>query len=67
MGAVNAPPGHGPRKTLCTPFVRASRMGVFSRIFAALAGKAGEPYRLIIDSTHLKAHRSAASIRTGAA
>jgi transposase len=59
----DAPPGHVPRKTLCTPFVRSSRMGVFSRIFAALAGKAGEPYRLIIDSTHLKAHRSAARLR----
>jgi hypothetical protein len=38
-------------------------MGVFSRIFAALAGEAGEPDRLIIDSTHLKAHRTAASLR----
>jgi ornithine cyclodeaminase/alanine dehydrogenase-like protein (mu-crystallin family) len=40
-------------------------MGVFSRIFAALAGEAGEPDRLIIDSTHLKAHRTAASLRKG--
>jgi hypothetical protein len=39
-------------------------MGVFSRIFAALAGEAGEPDRLTIDSTHLKAHRTAASLRT---
>jgi ornithine cyclodeaminase/alanine dehydrogenase-like protein (mu-crystallin family) len=39
---------------------------VFSRIFAALAGEAGEPDRLIIDSTHLKAHRTAASLlKTG--
>lgn len=37
-------------------------MGVFSQIFAALAGEAGEPVRLIIDSTHLKAHRTAASL-----
>lgn len=37
-------------------------MGVFDRIFAALAGEAGEPDRLIIDSTHLKAHRTAASL-----
>jgi ornithine cyclodeaminase/alanine dehydrogenase-like protein (mu-crystallin family) len=33
-----------------------------SRIFAALAGEAGEPDRLIIDGTHLKAHRTAASL-----
>ena len=44
------------------PSTTASSAGVFSRIFAALAGEAGEPDRLIIDSTHLKAHRTAASL-----
>jgi transposase len=58
----DAPPGYGPHKTLYNRFVRWSRLGVFSRIFAALAGEAGEPDRLIIDSTHLKAHRTAASL-----
>jgi putative transposase len=58
----DAPPGYGPHKTLYNRFVRWSRMGVFSRIFAALAGEAGEPDRLIIDNTHLKAHRTAASL-----
>jgi transposase len=58
----DAPPDYGPHKTLYNRFVRWSRMGVFSRIFAALAGEAGEPDRLIIDSTHLKAHRTAASL-----
>ena len=58
----DAPPGYGPHKTLYNRFVRWSRMGVFSRIFAALAGEAREPDRLIIDSTHLKAHRTAASL-----
>ena len=58
----DAPPAYGPHKTLYNRFVRWSRMGVFSRIFAALAGEAGEPDRLIIDSTHLKAHRTAASL-----
>ena len=56
----DAPPGYGPHKTLYNRFVRWSRMGVFSRIFAALAGEAGEPDRLTIDSTHLKALRTAA-------
>ena len=37
-------------------------MGVFSRIVAALAGEAGEPDRLITDSTHLKAQRATASL-----
>ena len=58
----DAPHGYGPHKTLYNRFVRWSRMGLFSRIFAALAGEAGEPDRLIIDSTHLKAHRTAASL-----
>jgi transposase len=58
----DAPPGYGPHKTLYNRFVRWSRMGVFDRIFANLAGEAGEPDRLIIDSTHLKAHRTAASL-----
>jgi hypothetical protein len=52
MGAVDAPLAYGPYKTLCNRFVRSSRMGVFSRIFAALAGEAGAPDRLIIDRTH---------------
>ena len=58
----DAPPGYGPHKTLYNRFVRWSRMGVFSRIFAALAAEAGPPERLMIDSTHLKAHRTAASL-----
>ena len=58
----DAPPSYGPHKTLYNRFVRWSRMGVFDRIFAALAGEAGEPDCLIIDSTHLKAHRTAASL-----
>jgi hypothetical protein len=38
---------------------------VFNRIFAELAGKAGEPDRIMIDATHLKAHRTAASLLKG--
>jgi hypothetical protein len=38
-------------------------MGVFDRIFVALAAEAGPPSRLTIDATHLKAHRTAASLR----
>lgn len=40
-------------------------MGVFNRIFAILAAKMRKPYRLIIDSAHLKAHRTAASLLKG--
>jgi transposase len=58
----DAPRGYGPPKTLYNRFVRWSRMGVFNRIFAELAWKAGTPDRLMIDATHLKAHRTAASL-----
>nr|WP_198383362.1 hypothetical protein [Roseomonas sp. KE2513] len=36
-------------------------MGVFNRILARLARQAGEPERLMVDATHLKANRFAAS------
>lgn len=59
----DAPVGYGPHKTLYNRFVRWSRMGVFNRIFEELAVLAGAPERIMIDSTHLKAHRTAASLR----
>ncbi|MCW2364999.1 hypothetical protein M2341_000446 [Sphingobium sp. B7D2B] len=31
---------------------------MFNRIFVALAAKGGKPDQLMIDATHLKAHRS---------
>ena len=58
----DAPEAYGPHKTLYNRFVRWSRLGIFNRIFAGLAGQAGEPDRLMIDATHLKAHRTAASL-----
>ena len=58
----DAPAAYGPHKTLYNRFVRWSRMGVFDRIFAALAAEGGPPDRLMIDSTHLKAHRTAAGL-----
>jgi putative transposase len=45
----DAPGRYGPHKTL------------YNR-FAALAAEAGPPDRLMIDATHLKAHRTAASM-----
>ena len=58
----DAPKEYGPHKTLYNRFIRWSRMGVFNQIFACLAAEEGLPERLIIDSTHLKAHRTAASL-----
>jgi transposase len=58
----DAPVAYGPPKTIYNRFIRWSRMGVFNKIFAALAAKGGKPEQLIIDATHLKAHRTAASL-----
>ena len=58
----DAPAEYGPHKTLYNRFIRWSRLGVFNRIFEALARKGGKPDRLMIDATHLKAHRTAASL-----
>lgn len=57
-----APAAYGPPKTIYNRFIRWSRIGVFNRIFAALAAKGGKPDQLMIDATHLKAHRMAASL-----
>jgi transposase len=61
----DAPPAYGPHKTIYNRFIRWSRLGVFNRIFAELAAKGGKPDRLMIDTTHLKAHRTAASLLKG--
>ncbi len=58
----DAPSDYGPHKTIYNRFVRWSRLGVFNRIFAELASKGRKPERLMIDATHLKAHRTAASL-----
>ena len=58
----DAPKEYGPHKTLYNRFIRWSRLGVFDRIFAALAGEGPKAERIMIDSTHLKAHRTAASL-----
>ena len=58
----DAPTGYGPHKTIYNRFIRWSHLGVFNRIFAELAAKGGKPDRLMIDATHLKAHRTAASL-----
>ncbi len=57
----DAPREYGPHKTIYNRFIRWSRLGVFDRIFAELS-KGGETEQLMIDATHLKAHRTAASL-----
>lgn len=58
----DAPADYGPPKTLYNRFIRWSRIGVFDRIFAALAAGSDATDSVMIDATHLKAHRTAASL-----
>jgi putative transposase len=58
----DAPAVYGPSKTLYNRFIRWSRIGVFNEIFAALAGESEATETVMIDATHLKAHRTAASL-----
>jgi len=58
----DTPKAYGPHKTIYNRFIRWSRLGVFNRILAELAGMAGTPDQVMIDATHLKAHRTAASL-----
>lgn len=58
----DAPKEYGPHKTIYNRFIRWSRLGVFNRIFAELPGKGPKPERLMIDATHTKARRTAASL-----
>lgn len=61
----DAPSIYGPHKTLYNRFARWSRLGVFARIFRDLAKPGAEGDTIMIDSTHLKAHRTAASLAKG--
>ncbi len=61
----DAPAVYGPHKTLYNRFVRWSRLGVFVHIFRDLAQPGPDGDTLMMDSTHLKAHRTAASLRKG--
>jgi transposase len=62
---VDAPPVYGPRKTLYNRFVRWAAKGVWTDIFHALASSGGPPAQLMIDSSAVKAHRSASGGKGG--
>ena len=58
----DAPTEYGPHKTLYNRFIRWSRLGVFDKIFSHLTSDEAPPDTLMIDATHLKAHRTASSL-----
>lgn len=59
----DAPVAYDPPKTLYNRWVRWSRLGVFARILTELAAEGQEVEAVMIDATHLKAHRTASSLR----
>jgi transposase len=56
---VDAPACYGPRKTLYNRLVRWAAKGVWQELFVTLAAAGGPPAEVLIDSTHMEAHRSA--------
>ena len=58
----DAPLEYGPPKTLYNRWVRWSRKGVFAQILVELACAGDQTDVLMIDATHLKAHRTASSL-----
>ena len=62
---VDAPAVYGPRKTLYNRFVRWAAKGVWIKLFQALAQAGGPPAHVLMDSSAVKAHRSAAGAKGG--
>jgi len=61
----DCPPEYGPAKTIYNRFVRWAERGVWQRLFRALAEKGRSRQIQMIDSTHVKAHRSASGAKRG--
>jgi transposase len=62
---ADAPAVYGPRKTLYNRFVRWAAKGVWQAAFEALASAGGPPAEVLLDSTHVKAHRCATGGKGG--
>ncbi len=61
----DVPPDYGPKKTLYNRYVRWAKRGVWQEIFTSLAASGGPPAEALIDSTHVKVHRSAGGAKGG--
>lgn len=61
----DAPGFYGPHKTLYNRFVRWAEKGVWDKLFHHLAAAGGPPAAVMIDATHIKAHRSSAGGKGG--
>ncbi len=61
----DCPSEYGPYTTIYNRFNRWSRQDVWSDIFYALTGSTGRIGTMAVDSTYIKAHRSAAGAKGG--
>ncbi len=61
----DCPADYGPYTTIYNRFNRWSRQGVWEDVFYALTGSSGVIGAAAVDSTHIKAHRSAAGAKGG--
>lgn len=62
---TDTPAVYGPRKTLDNRDVRWAAKGACRLVVEALVAAGGPPTEVLIDSTHVKAHRSAAGGKGG--
>jgi len=61
----DCPPEYGPPTTIYNRFVRWAERGVWERLFRELAARGRSTETQMIDSTHVKAHRSASGAKRG--
>src|SRR5665213_1705049 len=61
----DCPPEYGPYTTIYNRFVRWAERGVWERLFRKLAARGRSTDTQMIDSTHVKAHRSASGAKRG--
>ena len=61
----DCPAEYGPYTTIYNRFNRWSKQGVWEDVFYALTGSSGVIGAAAVDSTHVKAHRSAAGAKGG--
>lgn len=62
---IDAPAEYGPKKTLYNRYVRWAAKGIWVGLFQALAQADGPPDQVLLDSSAVKAHRSAADGKGG--
>ena len=61
----DCPPEYGPPPTIYNRFVRWAERGVWERLFRELAARGRSADTQMIDSTYIKAHRSASGAKRG--